>query len=244
MRKIFLILILLFNGLALADSIDEGVAAYQTKKYQLAITKFKQALDSGYQNASLYYNLGNSFFNLESYGEAIFYYRKALMLEPNDKKVIHNLFLTRTKVNEENITYKSEVLLSPLSVLNKSQIRILFLIALLSCCLFLAIYPLYSYKSFCIFSLIAASYLGALTYGTSYDTYGQPIFSVIKQSSLVVVKDKAKAYSARDKSSQIISVLKEGTELLTDSTQEQWNRALLRNGKKAWLHSETSKIVD
>jgi len=48
-------------------------------------------LESGYQGASVYFNLGNCYFRQGKLGYAILNYEKAAKLSPGDDEIVHNL---------------------------------------------------------------------------------------------------------------------------------------------------------
>lgn len=104
---------LLFAQSAFAEvacpGIDAGTKAYNEKDYERAIDEWRSCVDNGIQDADLYYNLGNAYFRNAKLGFAIFYYKSALRLNPNDADVQHNLAyaqaMTKDKVDgddEEN----------------------------------------------------------------------------------------------------------------------------------------------
>jgi tetratricopeptide (TPR) repeat protein len=71
---------------------------YQEGDFQKAIESYTAILDLGYESASLYYNLGNSYFKLNDIGHTILYYEKAKKLAPGDPDVRFNLELVQLYV--------------------------------------------------------------------------------------------------------------------------------------------------
>lgn len=86
--------------------IDAGTKAYNEKDYERAIDEWRSCVDNGIQDADLYYNLGNAYFRNAKLGFAIFYYKSALRLNPNDADIQHNLAyaqaMTKDKVEEDD----------------------------------------------------------------------------------------------------------------------------------------------
>ncbi|MCQ2123481.1 MAG: tetratricopeptide repeat protein [Fibrobacter sp.] len=101
---------LLFAQSALAANacpgIEAGTKAYNEKDYERAIDEWRSCVDNGIQDADLYYNLGNAYFRNAKLGFAIFYYKSALRLNPNDSDIQHNLAyaqaMTKDKVDEDD----------------------------------------------------------------------------------------------------------------------------------------------
>ena len=78
------------------QQISKANDAYKNKKFEQAISLYKSVVDSGYQSAELYFNLGNAYFRTNDIKRAILYYEKARLLNPSDKDIAYNLELTRS----------------------------------------------------------------------------------------------------------------------------------------------------
>ncbi|TAK61107.1 MAG: tetratricopeptide repeat protein [Bacteroidetes bacterium] len=72
--------------------------SYRNGEYEQAVQIYEQIVSSGYVDASLYFNLGNAYYKLKKYPEAILYFERAKRLEPGDEDVEHNLLLTNLHV--------------------------------------------------------------------------------------------------------------------------------------------------
>lgn len=80
---------------------EQGNAAYQEEAYQLAIANYEKALATQEESAALYFNLGNAHYKLGHIAPSIFYYEKALLLEPNADDVRTNLvFAQKLQIDE------------------------------------------------------------------------------------------------------------------------------------------------
>ncbi len=86
--------------------IDAGAKAYNESDFERAIDEWRSCADNGIEDADLYYNLGNAYFRNAKLGFAIFYYKSALRLRPNDADILHNLTyaqaMTKDKVDEDD----------------------------------------------------------------------------------------------------------------------------------------------
>lgn len=85
--------------------IEAGTKAYNEGEFERAIDEWRTCVDNGYESADLFYNLGNAYFRNGNLGFAIFYYKTALKLRPNDDDIQHNLnfaqAMTKDKVDNE-----------------------------------------------------------------------------------------------------------------------------------------------
>ncbi len=86
--------------------IEVGIKAYNEGDFERAVDEWRSCVDNGIQDADLYYNLGNAYFRSAKLGFAIFYYKSALRLRPNDADIQHNLTyaqaMTKDKVDEDD----------------------------------------------------------------------------------------------------------------------------------------------
>lgn len=84
------------------DSYMEGdtsdVAGVREQSFNRALKLYSQ-LEGEPGNGKLYYNIGNTYFQLGKYGWAILYYLKAQQLIPRDDRVQFHLALAQTEQN-------------------------------------------------------------------------------------------------------------------------------------------------
>jgi tetratricopeptide (TPR) repeat protein len=98
MKKLIFLLAVLFsfNGTAQNSQLFEAAnKAYGAGNYNEAIEKYEQILANGETSAAVHFNLGNSYYKLNSIAPSIYHYEKALQLEPGDEDVINNLGFAR-----------------------------------------------------------------------------------------------------------------------------------------------------
>lgn len=104
--------------LVLADGADpdllyeEAKQAYYNHEYPKAEDIFfNLTRDAGHQSAFLYYNLGNTYFNMGKIGRALQYYEKAMLYLPRDPDLRQNLDLARGKIVDQVTESFSDYLL-------------------------------------------------------------------------------------------------------------------------------------
>lgn len=76
-----------FNCLAGSPDFDLGIQAFQAKKYDTAIVRFKKSIQTHPNDISSYYNLGLSYKEQSDFGNALWAFEKVLSLNPNDGEV-------------------------------------------------------------------------------------------------------------------------------------------------------------
>lgn len=93
MKHIIYIFLFFFGSLAAQNQsvFEQANALYTDGNYKEAITKYQSILDSKQHAAEVYYNLANAHYKLNNIAPSIYYYEKALQLNPNDQEVLNNI---------------------------------------------------------------------------------------------------------------------------------------------------------
>ncbi|MDX2002543.1 MAG: tetratricopeptide repeat protein [Chitinophagales bacterium] len=79
-------------------TMANGHKAFAEKHYKEAAEHYQMLVDSGYQSAALYYNLGTSYFKAGAVAASILYLEKAKALSPSDEDINYNLQLANLRV--------------------------------------------------------------------------------------------------------------------------------------------------
>ena len=80
-----------------ADLMAEANAQYERREYADAAQQYEALIDSGYEDAILYYNLGNAYFKNGDLGRAVLNYLRAEELSPRDADIRANLEFARAR---------------------------------------------------------------------------------------------------------------------------------------------------
>jgi len=95
MKNIVYIIVFFFIGTVFGQEPDalfkKATQAYNDGNYEIAIENYKQILEQDQVSAALYYNLANAHYKLNHVAPSIYYYEKALQLQPNDEDIKNNL---------------------------------------------------------------------------------------------------------------------------------------------------------
>jgi tetratricopeptide (TPR) repeat protein len=110
-RLIFITLVLLLGFIAArAEETEEAQAlfeqanaAYQEENYGEAVRLYESVLEGGFSSKAVYFNLGNAYYRQGEVAESILNYERALLLDPDDEDVRHNLSIVQTTRVIDNI---------------------------------------------------------------------------------------------------------------------------------------------
>jgi len=78
-----------------------GNKAYGNGSFTEAVDLYKKVVMLGYESPELYYNLGNAYFKLNDYPNAILWYERAKRLDPGDEDIDFNLKVTNNKIPDQ-----------------------------------------------------------------------------------------------------------------------------------------------
>ncbi|MDA3880249.1 MAG: tetratricopeptide repeat protein [Prolixibacteraceae bacterium] len=97
MNKLFLLIISLLTALVVAaspaDSLQAANEKYAANEFEKAVAMYENLLESGYESAELYFNLGNAYFKTNNLPKAILNYERANIRNPNNDDFQFNLEL-------------------------------------------------------------------------------------------------------------------------------------------------------
>ena len=79
----------------------EGLEAYKNGQYELAIQNFEQILSKDWESSTLYYNLGNAYYQMNDISNSIWSYEQCLKLDPFNKDAEYNLKLANINVRDK-----------------------------------------------------------------------------------------------------------------------------------------------
>jgi len=100
--NLFLIGMLLLTGISSngqqVELMDSAATYYSNSSFEKAILAYESILESGYESAELYYNLGNAYYKSNKIPYAILNYERAKKLNANDDDIEFNLRLANTHV--------------------------------------------------------------------------------------------------------------------------------------------------
>jgi len=105
MKSIFIVVFIALCSLAKALSPDALVVdankAYTASDFKKAVLLYEQVInEQKLESSALYYNLGNSYFKLTDFPNAILNYNRALRLNPDDADIQNNLNLANAKIQD------------------------------------------------------------------------------------------------------------------------------------------------
>lgn len=251
MRSNLLILFILFHSVLFAEpSVDDLMKKanelYVKGQFEEAIKIYESLAQQGYEGASLFYNLGNSYYRTGKIGYAILYYEKALKLSPDDEDVQHNLQLVKLNLKDKIEAlppfYLFKIWESVLSSLSSEELTILSYILFLIILFTLGFY--FFAKN--IVQQRIAFYLFVFSLVLFLSSVGLLIVKLNQESKLkygIVLETSLAAKSSPDPQGKDAFIVHEGLKVRIEDKVDKWLKIRLEDGQVGWVENFSIGII-
>ena len=244
--KIIHIILLLSNTQGLDSIFEQSNAFYTDGKYQMAIDGYKDILNSGFESAELYYNLGNAFYKLNNIPESNFFYEKARSISPNDEDILINLSYAQNlridKIEKLPITQTQNFKINILNLLSEKGWSVLLIILAWIACVSFVLYLSVNNSGnkrifFTQFIILMIGLIVVSTINYEKKNLNNEKFAIIYDKEIEV-------WSEPNKISELKFLLHEGTKVKQVDTIQDWVNIQLENGTLGWIQSSSIKTLD
>ena len=250
MKKILILLLLIANVLNAQDEqkiFESANEMYKQQNYEKAIEYYKTLEKYNLISSELFYNLGNSYYKLNKVGPSIYYYEKALKLNPLNKDVQNNLVFAR-RLALDNIEELPKTVFQKLNsrYLQKLYYNQWAIVSIVFCALVSLLFLLFyfsnqprSKRTYFVTSLISFLFLIiSLTI-----TYNQ--FSYFKNNKVAIVfAEETEVRNAPSLNSEEVFTLHEGTKVIVLDTIDDWKKIKIADGKIGWIIAGDIQLLD
>jgi len=249
MKRIIFILWVVTNSITAQNADSLFVAAnnlYKNDKFETAIKNYKKIESQNLISSELYYNLGNCYYKLNKVGPSIYYYEKALKLNPLNEDVRKNLVFAK-RLALDNIqdlpqTFVQKINTDYLQKLSYNEWAILVIIfSITGSALFLLFFfeEVSSKKRF-YFTTSIGSFLLLIT--SLIITYKQ--YNLSKNNiEAIIFAEKTEVRNAPTLNSEKVFTLHEGTKVSILDRVDYWEKIKIADGKIGWIDSNDLKLL-
>ncbi|WP_282135029.1 tetratricopeptide repeat protein [Seonamhaeicola maritimus] len=249
MKNLFYIVSLLFGSILFAQNqslFEQGNTLYNDGKYAEAIDKYNAILETENHSADLYFNLGNAHYKLNNIAPSIYYYEKALQLNPEDLDINNNIAFARNMtidaievVPDAGFSRLVKNTTNTLSFDNwaKASVGLVFCFVIL----FLMYYFAYStlIKRLTFIGSLAALFFVCVTFAFAFHKYNLDK----KDNPAIVFVQETKVKNDPNIRSEESFRLHEGTKVQVIDDYKDWKKIELSDGKTGWVISEEIKLL-
>ena len=250
MKKIVFFLALSCLGLTLqaqpAGLFAQGNEAYRQGDYQQAIESYTAVLDAGFENADLYYNLGNAYYRTDQYGLAVLNYERALRLRPRFAEAQQNLNLANARTDDK-ITPLPEFLLARwyhllVGVFSPTGWLVVVLVIVALALLSAGVVRFsgsYGWRKGALVTLIVLAFLFVVTLCCTFSA----VHRFNRRDRAVVTQPMVVVKGSPDENGVDKLILHDGTAVVIDETLGDWHKIHLADGNTGWIHADEITVI-
>ena len=240
---------------ALEDSEEANLAvtaaeAYRSQDFKRSIELYEKLINESISlnrvSAQLYYNLGNAYFRDNQLGQAILNYERALLLDPGDSDIRHNLrFANNRKV--DRITPAGDIFISNWfkAIRNLYSSNTWAIIAIISFVLFILLLAAYLFVSVIWIrktAFYSAIVIFLLMIVFNIFSFSQKREQIHGDTAIVMVGSAGVNASPDDNSNELFE-LHEGTKVKIKNSDGNWFEIEIDNGSVGWTRKDNIEIV-
>jgi len=223
---------------------EKANKSYKDGHYNEAIKLYQEIESKDSVSSTLYYNIANSYYKLNSVANTIYYYEKALKLDPLNFDASNNLEFAR-RMTIDNIEELPKTFLQrletnyvqKLSYNQWSSLAVIF--SFIASILFLLFYvsSISTRKRIYFLTSILSFFLLVITVFISYNQYQKEI----NTKTAIIFTSKVSVNNAPTLNSNEVFVLHEGTKVNILDAIDNWKKIKLADGKIGWISANSLK---
>ena len=253
MRTLLLFLFLSFGSLYANEQnlgyspFEEANALYKQEKYKAALERYTYIYtDMKKQSAPLFYNMANCHYKLQNNAKAIYFYKKALWLNPLLKAAETNLYLAQKRTIDH---FKDKKIVGFAATMNSFSFKMHYdqwawlsvgFSALLFIC-FLVYY--FATNSLVKRSFFSLQFVTALAIATCIVAVLWQKDKLNNNKTAVVFATETAVRAEANSTSKSTTELHEGSVVYIEKTAGEWSLVNWDINQKGWVLSKTIKAV-
>ncbi|MCU0499149.1 MAG: SH3 domain-containing protein [Anaerolineae bacterium] len=233
----------LMCGLTAQDSLsDQARQAYEAQNFAMAARLYEALIAQGQTNAENYFNLGNTYFELNDLGRALLNYQRAHRLMPRDAELSRNMALIRAL--RVDVQSEEGALIDTFAAFTSGVMTTdeLVLIVILLWSVFCGVLVVWQLRPIHPYRTIALTVTGLLVIGAML-LIGR-VYVERYRPQAVVIAFIAQAHSGPGASYPPLFTLYSGAELRAIGHESNWLRIILPDGRQGWMLRQDLGIVD
>ncbi len=229
---------------------DAAAQAYRDKNYKESIILYEGLIAQGMTedkvSAQLYYNLGNAYFRNNQLGKAILSYERALLLDPSDGDIRHNLRFAQNRtvdrINTAANLFITNWFKGVRNIFSSNQWAVTAIVLFL---LFLACVGVYLFVRL-LWARKSAFYTGIvlflLTMTANIFAFSQKNERVRKDSAIIIA-GAASVNASPDNGSNALFELHEGTKVKIRNNDGNWFEIQIADGSVGWIRQQDVEVI-
>jgi tetratricopeptide (TPR) repeat protein len=250
MKKLLFLLLIIANSLIAQNAnelFNSANELYKNDKFNEAIELYKKIESNGMVSSDLYYNIGNSYYKLNEVGPSIYYFEKALKLNPLNEDAQNNLIFARRlaldNIQELPKTVFQKFNINYLQKLSYNQWAIVLVgFTFLASLLFLLYYfsetPGRKRFFFTTSSISIIFFVIVLLITINQYSFYQ------NNKEAIVFAEKTEVRNAPTLNSEEVFTLHEGAKVIVLDAIDNWKKIKIADGKLGWIIADEIKLFE
>lgn len=232
------------------DSLDimkvQADSAYSVGEFDTAERIYLQLAEQG-ESASVYYNLGCTYYRQDNIAKAVLWFERAAQLDPSDDDIRFNLAMARSKTIDRIIPRHEMFFVSAWkSVMHSQSVTEWAYCATGAFILALLLVALYLYSS--AIPLRKIGFFGALLCVLSCVLFNVFAYGLRNYNNThtagIVMESAVTVRSTPTKSGTDLFVIHEGTRVeIKDNSMRDWAEVQIADGKVGWIEKSTYEAI-
>jgi len=250
MKKFVTVILLFLSFVAHSQApeklFSEANTFYKESNFERSLDVYLAIEEQGLESTELYYNLGNCYYKLNKVAPAIYYYEKAIKLDPLNEDAQFNLaFANRMTIDVIEELPKTFLQKFSSSVIQKFSFDIWGLIAVIASFLVSLLFLLYHFsytsrkKLFYFNTTIFAGFVVLISVFFAFDNYD----TVQKNRIAIIFSTKVEIKNAPTTSGDEVFELHEGTKVVILDELDNWKKIKIADGKVGWIKDNELKEI-
>ena len=250
MKRVVSIIVLLFSLVAYSQEVDklftEGNTFYKEENYTRAVGVYLAIEEQGMESDDLYFNIANCYYKMNKVAPAIYYYEKALKVNPINADANSNLaFAKRMTIDVIEELPKTFLQRFSANIIQQLSFDTWAIIAVIAAFLASLLFLLYYFstsstkKLFYFNTSIFAVFVLIVTVFFAFNNFK----TVQKNRIAIIFSPKVEIMNAPSTSSDEIFELHEGTKVIVLDTLDNWKKIKIADGKTGWIYAEALKEI-
>ncbi|PRX56746.1 tetratricopeptide repeat protein [Flagellimonas meridianipacifica] len=250
MQRVFLLctalLVFAWGNSQNSQLFTQATEHYNKGEYSKAIENYEQILKGGKHSPELYFNLANCHYKLNHIGPSIYYYEKALLLNPDDGEIKNNLkYAQNMRLDAVEEMPQTEIGKAYTSVVNMFSFDGWAYLSVVLIMLFVLGYLAYYFlrsatqKRIAFVTSIFSLVLGLLTVLLAYLQYQE----YKSNNPAIVFAKEVKITSEPNENSETVFILHEGTKVNVLDGLNDWQKIKLADGQTGWVKNQNVKLL-
>lgn len=225
---------------------QQADSAYASEHFDVAREMYLQLVGKG-ENAAIYYNLGNTYYRLDSMAQAVLWFERAAQLDPSDDDIRFNLAMARNKTVDRIIPRHEMFFVSAWKTLMHGQsVSEWAYSAIAVFTLGLLLVGLYIYSS--RVALRKVGFFGALLSLLLCVLFNVMAYNLRQYNDThtagIIMEPAVTVRSTPTKSGTDLFVIHEGTRVeIRDNSMRDWVEIQIADGKVGWIERSAYEAI-